>query len=129
MQTGGSKMKIKSITDDCICFDNGNRLTAYHEQDCCENVYADFEAIKAYNTLGETADKSVFDIDFPEDLLATVELVKDLGFKFNNVFVPCYNEQNGYYNDGLELIYHRKQNGNEVQESLDLTNCTQYKEV
>lgn len=118
-------MKIEAITDEHIMFDNGNRLTTYHDQDCCEQVYADFEAIKAYNTLGDTADKSVFDLEFPEDLLATIELVKDLGFKFNKVFVPCHNEQNGYYNDELELRYYRKRNGVVVRESLDLTNFTQ----
>lgn len=42
-------MKIKEILDNKIKFDNGYELEAYHEQDCCENVYADFEILKTYN--------------------------------------------------------------------------------
>lgn len=42
-------MRIKRIMEDRILFDNGYELEAYHEQDCCENVYAEFEKIKEYN--------------------------------------------------------------------------------
>lgn len=32
-------------------------------------------------------------------------------------FVPCYNEQNGYYSDKLELILHK----NNETEKIDIT--------
>lgn len=38
-------------------------------------------------------------------------MVSKIGEKF---FVPCYNEQNGYYNDNLELI---------LNQILDITTC------
>lgn len=42
-------MKIKNILEDKIIFDNEYELKYYHEQDCCESVYAEFEKIKEYN--------------------------------------------------------------------------------
>ncbi len=42
-------MRIKEINDEKIIFDNGYVLSYYHEQDCCETVYADFEVLKSYN--------------------------------------------------------------------------------
>lgn len=36
-------MKIKETTEEAIIFDNGNTITFYHEQNCCEINYADFE--------------------------------------------------------------------------------------
>ena len=105
-------MKIESIESNKIKFDNGYELRYYHFQDCCENVYADFSVLKDYNTLGPNADKTVFDVEFRQDILDEIILVKDEGFKLRyydeawsgSIFVPCHNEQNGYYNDELSLI-------------------------
>ena len=36
-------MKIVSISQEEILFDNKMAITQQHEQDCCEAVYADFE--------------------------------------------------------------------------------------
>lgn len=32
-----------------------------------------------------------------------IEGVKDCGIRINGYFIPCYNEQNGYYSSNLEL--------------------------
>lgn len=90
-------MKIIKVTEEMIEFDNGNRITHYHDQDCCESVYADFEAI----------DDIAYDYEFEEPL--TFEEVENFGFRFGNkgkmVSVPCYNCQNGWYSDDLEIRY------------------------
>lgn len=76
----------------------------YHHQDCCESVYADWEALSYYKDKiarkkFETLEiKAVPDIGF---LLCFYENSYSAGVK---VFIPCYNEQNGYYGNDLELI-------------------------
>lgn len=86
-------------------------LKDYHEQDCCENVYADFEYVTP----------SLEQLEFPF-MVTGVRLfgTKDLGFTLVlttdqidelfeetielKFFVPCYNSQNGYYSSNLSLI-------------------------
>ena len=91
-------MKIKDITDSYIEFDNGNKITFDHDQDCCEVNYADFLAIK---------DDVFIDHEFDENL--EFEEVDDAGFRFGNenamIFVPCYSEQNGYYTTVVDIYY------------------------
>ena len=104
--------KVFSLTsvDGGICLscegDDGNKLifnvTDYHEQDCCENVYADWE------TLLEFSDRNFVAGDW-----RTIEFcgVEDAGFllrfttsdKSDGYFCPCHNEQNGYYSGDLAL--------------------------
>lgn len=98
-------MKIKEIyTDGCpfnpcgqggIEFDNGNLIVDLHEQDCCENVFADFSNL----------DTDIMNYDF---MFIHIRAAKN-GFMFGDgrrwFFVPCYNEQNGYYNDALSIAY------------------------
>lgn len=101
-------MRIMEITDEKILFDNGVIIIFYHDQDCCESVYADFKML-------EDTDIKEKDIDKIE-----IELVKGAGFRLNGEFVPCYNAQNGYYSDDLELIIDY-QNGK--KEIYDLNEC------
>ena len=100
----GLDMKIKQIWEsDCpfnpcgqggILFDNNTGLIDYHPQDCCESVYADF---------------SNLDSGILKHKFESIELEStDEGFRFGDArkyFVPCYNEQNGYYSDYLEIQY------------------------
>lgn len=117
-------MKIKSIFDEKIVFDNGYELSYYHVQDCCENVYADFKILKTYNlstTTGKIID--IYNIDFNENIENLIECVKEQGFNMvskigEKFFIPCYNEQNGYYNDKLELI---------LGQRIDITDSTEEK--
>lgn len=98
----------EAILKDCpidvesgILFDDGLILTHYHAQDCCENVYADWDYLKD--------EAGLKNIDFSD---LTIEergnrktrngiRICGQGHKF---FVPCYNEQNGYYNDQLDIV-------------------------
>lgn len=95
---------VKIFTDSCplnpcgqggIEFDDKTALIDYHVQDCCESVYADFSNL----------DSDIKNYDFKE---IKIKPVKN-GFKFGDsrrmFFVPCYNEQNGYYGDDLTIMY------------------------
>ncbi len=78
-----------------IEFDNKTALIDYHEQDCCEEVYADFSNL----------DSDVMNYNFKTINIKPVHY----GFKFGDdrrmFFVPCYNVQNGYYSDVLNIQY------------------------
>lgn len=102
-------MKIKTIDKEKIIFDNENYLTYFHSQDCCENVYADFENIQVITKLGSNFVNSN-NLEFDENLENHINKVKGVGFEIEDkngirLFVSCYNEQNGYYSSDLELQY------------------------
>lgn len=94
-------MKISKVDEFSIRFDNGNFICFFHERDCCEDNYADF------NQLEEMA----YNMEFDEKLV--FEKVNGSGFRFGSggkmFFVPCYSWQNGYYSDDLHIIYNGKQ--------------------
>ena len=97
-------MKIIEVTDKHILFDNGNKITYDHEQDCCEYNYADFSVINRNNVN--------YNFDFDENL--TFKFIEGAGFMFGSkdkndnmrwIFVPCYSEQNGYYTSHIDIYY------------------------
>ena len=85
-------MKIISVDDETIKFDDGTTIEYYHDQDCCEHVYADFIQLQ---------DTDIFQQSFTG---VEIEGVKDSGFRLNGYFVPCYNVQNGWYSSDLVLV-------------------------
>ena len=94
-------MKIKKITSEKILFDNGNEITFDHDQDCCEDNYADFEQLDDIARNAEFSPKLKF------------KAVNEAGFRFgdsprNMYFVPCYSEQNGYYTTHIDIYYNGK---------------------
>lgn len=96
-------MRIRTVTDDAIYFDNDNYITFKHEQDCCETNYADFRSTV-------TPDNVYYYHDFDENLFFTK--VDGMGFVFGDkeakIFVPCYSEQNGYYSSDIDIFYYKK---------------------
>lgn len=70
-------MKIKEITEEAIIFDNGNTITFWHEQCCCEENFADFAQ------LDDIARNTKFDenLDF--------EFVEEQGFRFGISRIGC----------------------------------------
>ena len=62
------------------------------------------------------------EIDFREKLSELIEGIEGMGFNIiskigEKFFVPCYNEQNGYYLNELELILYKQGN----KETLNIT--------
>lgn len=97
-------MKIKEVTDECILFDNGNKIHFDHRYDCCEYNYADFSILDEHHIN--------YRVDFSEDL--TFKFVDGVGFMFGSkdkwendrwIFIPCYSDQNGYYTDEIDIYY------------------------
>lgn len=117
---------VKIVSEEKIEFDNGCVMEGCHYQDCCECVYADFDILKDYNlstVTGKTI--NIYEIDFAEDIENYIERVEGAGFNIvsrigEKFFVPCYNIQNGYYSDYLELII---QNNNK-NIAINITGCT-----
>lgn len=95
-------MRIKSVNNSMILFDNGTAITYEHDKDCCEYNYADFEQLE----------EASHDFNFSEDLI--FESVENYGFRFGSIgtpmfFVPCYSEQNGYYSTDIDILFDGKQ--------------------
>lgn len=88
-------MKIKEITSEHILFNNGTQIESYHDQDCCEHVYADFEQLLT---------TTIMDEEFTNEDLQQIRPIEDAGLKLKTYLIPCYNEQNGYYSSDLTLI-------------------------
>ena len=77
-----------------ITLADGTRIEFYHDQDCCESVYADLSALK--DTGFET------DMSICWETLK-IEVVRDYGFRLNGYGIPCYNSQNGYYSSNIQV--------------------------
>ena len=73
-------------------FSNGYSITDYHDQDCCESVYADWSSLDDTSFVFETFTKVV------------IRFIENVGFRINDHTINCYNEQNGYYSEELSLI-------------------------
>ena len=77
-----------------IFLHDGTRIYFCHEQDCCEEVYADLTALE--------------DTGFATDTTITketlkIEIVENYGVRINGYGIPCYNNQNGYYNSYITI--------------------------
>ena len=97
--------KIVEAEENILRFDNGVEIYCDHDQQCCENNYADF------TQLDDIARSRDFDTDKLE-----IEILEDQGFRFGNKpfnmhFVPCYSVQNGYYSTNLNIFINGKMIG------------------
>lgn len=92
-------MKVITMNDEIVEFDNGLKLSYDHSRDCCEHNYLDFEQM----TVGR---------EFPT--MTAAEFVdsitlKDDGFFVKDsltipVWVQARSDQNGYYSSGVDLV-------------------------
>ena len=81
--------------EDYLELSDGTTIHFHHEQDCCENVYADLSALEdtGFETDGNLTLNNLH-----------ISLVKGYGVKINSYGIPCYNEQNGYYDSSITVI-------------------------
>ena len=93
-----SDLQVVSINEG-IELANGFKLASYHEQDCCESVYADWSSLEDTGFMGRELIDELF--IYGQENLGIV-LQPDLS---NDYYaVNCYNSQNGYYSDQLGLV-------------------------
>lgn len=96
MKNNNNKIKIVKAEENHLEFSDGSYIIAYHDRDCCEHNYADFEQI----------DDLAWDWEFEWPLQFTSD---EYGFLFGNpgkmVWVPCYSEQDGYYSSNIDVCY------------------------
>jgi hypothetical protein len=103
--------KFLKFLNQGIKFDNGVEIWDSHDQDCCESVYADWQAL----------DNTYFtDADFDK---LKIEVVDGVGIRINEYLVPCYDEQNGYYSSNLKLHF-KASNG--AIATYDITDSTHF---
>jgi len=122
-------MKLLRNGGNSLTFDNGSILGYEHEQDCCEQVYADFENMQIITDVGKNH-VDAMDLDFFDDILKSIVPIADLGFYIVTkqgicILVSCYNNQSGYYSSNLKLEFIRNIEDNENEE-MDITECTKF---
>lgn len=118
------KIVIRSIVSNIILGDGGIKIICdreiqindKHEQECCESVYADFPQTTPYlkEIIGKKIENLIIKKVEGEGILLCFDQIK--------VFVPCYDEQNGYYSSNLSLVVA----DNEVKKIIDITGATEY---
>lgn len=85
---------LEKVDESGIYFTNGAKITHYHIQDWCENVYASWR-------------EGLVDTGFENQKFyeIKIELVENYGIRVNGYGIPCYNEQNGYYSHQLDITF------------------------
>lgn len=105
--------------DNCIYFSDGSELFCYHDQECCEEHYLDFEHIKLEDFNGLEFDLTNENFFKRIDGFG-IELIPIIG---HSIKIPGYGYNNGYYSCNLKLVLK-----NNTQEFIyDITEC-QYME-
>ena len=114
--------KLTEISDEGINFED-THISHEHIQDCCEEVYADWNSLKDQSIM--TLEK-IIQVDFV--MVKNSGIVLDLfnqDYQKHSFFVPCYNIQNGYYSNDLKLII---QSGHLILRH-DVSGATHYEDV
>ena len=78
---------VANAVDDLIELSNGWSIGFFHDQDCCEHVFAECDNVKVGTQL----------------VRLEIKRVDGMGVLFNGQLINCYNEQNGYYSDDLSM--------------------------
>jgi hypothetical protein len=101
-------MKITTLEENKITFENGHVLAFYHDQNCCETVYADCENIQAMSHMNTPIYKAEFDENLKYEMAEGIGiyLINKSNMKY---LISCYNKQNGYYSDKLEAYLFNKE--------------------
>ena len=98
---------------DGIVINDKLKISTYHDQSCCERVYAEWDVINQYPQL---IGQMVRDLEIKEVTGMGFLLCFDDRIK---ILIPCHNEQYGAYDSNLTLII--EMDGK--KEEIDITNC------
>lgn len=80
-------------------------ISDHHDQDCCEHVYVDWEQLKYHFEAIRNLHPTSLEIKGVEQMGILLVFRAKYNFKTPiKVFLPCYNDQNGYYSDELKLV-------------------------
>lgn len=101
---------ILGVKNDELVLSTGHTIGTYHEQDCCERVYADWSVLDMQT--GVFGKRLRFLVIRPVDDGLVLEAAR-YPFGMDKIFIPCYSEQNGYCSDALSLDI--KMNGDLVR--------------
>lgn len=103
---------IKKIEDGVIYFSDGSILYSYHEQDCCETHYLDFEHITQDDFVGMLFNITEnFFRKIPDYGIALVSCNNT-----GELRIPGYGNNNGWYSHQLELVL-------EIKVMFNITEC------
>ncbi len=95
---------IVGVNEEGVRFSDGSLLFHQHDQDCCEQVYANW--IDWANDFKGFIEIRGFQVLMVENAGLRLEFTKGYGYDRDHVmFVPCYNAQNGYYSDHLDVAF------------------------
>ena len=113
-------LKVVKVDSDSLEFDNGVKLYSFHNQDCCESHYLDFEHITV-------EDFSGLEFDLTNDDF--FERIEDYGIALKpvsgfSVKIPGYGSNNGYYSSDMQLIV---TNDKDFRKEYDISECQYYK--
>lgn len=110
------KTAVVKVTNESIVFDNGQTLSSYHQQDCCEHHYLSFEHLSEKDFEG-----LVFDLNGE-----FFEKVNGYGIRLlpisggHPVSIPGYGFNNGYYSTYITLVL---SGGDKETKKFDVTEC------
>ena len=117
-----SKQTI-SVEAEKLTLSGGMTIFDEHEQDCCEQVYADFNALKDSSIQDFVFEKMQIFAEDEDGII--IKLFTSENAEVGSTFsVPCYNIQNGYYSGDLELFIVE----NDVEVCVNISNCCKYEE-
>lgn len=93
-------VRVTSLDDDGLTFDDGTKLYSDHTPDCCEHHYLSFADLTLEDFEG-------LEFDLSSDTF--FEKVEDYGIRLlpvngQPVSVPGYGYNNGYYSSDLALV-------------------------
>ena len=109
-------MKVVSVDNETIGFEDGTKLWSYHEQDCCESHWLDFEHL-------QLSDFEGLEFDLSNDNF--FEKIEGYGIALlpvngHPVRIAGYGSNNGYYTTNLTLVL---QKGRATTREYDITEC------
>jgi hypothetical protein len=111
-----TNLKVVKVTSDYIEFDNGIQLSSYHERDCCENHYLNFNDLNI-----EDFEGLIFDLT-GEAFFNRIDGygIELLPIKGHSVKIAGHGSNNGYYSSHLDLVL---SNNKDFNKSFNISEC------